>query len=207
MADTPYAAEPLTARMVEDFRTINLEEAEGMRHRYPEGVADERKRRINMICDAALSGIVSESAFATETVDKAELERLRAYQRTVEESEGRCCPEDVGFEEWIGILTSKLKESYSWLMHMPHREAMTPLLQWLGRWDRSTGGHEPSGSSSAELRSFDQDALDRASWELQRHFGREGSIYGIEACEEIARIALTAYGSRSATTERSPKDV
>lgn len=42
-------------------------------------------------------------------------------------------------------------------------------------------------------RGFDQEALDRASWELQGHFGREGSIYGIKACEEIARIALAAY--------------
>lgn len=44
------------------------------------------------------------------------------------------------------------------------------------------------------MSAFDQEALDRASWELQRHFGREGSIYGIKACEEIARIALVAYG-------------
>lgn len=50
---------------------------------------------------------------------------------------------------------------------------------------------------------FNQEALDRASWELQRHFGREGSIYGFKACEEIARIALTAYGARSATAGRS----
>lgn len=45
------------------------------------------------------------------------------------------------------------------------------------------------------MSAFDQAALDRASWELQRHFGREGSIYGRKACEEIARIALTAYGA------------
>lgn len=44
--------------------------------------------------------------------------------------------------------------------------------------------------------SFDQESLDRASFELQRFFGREGSIYGIKACEEIVRIALTAYGAR-----------
>lgn len=43
--------------------------------------------------------------------------------------------------------------------------------------------------------SFDPDALHRASFEIQRHFGREGSIFGIKACEEIARIALTAYGA------------
>jgi len=46
---------PLTARMVEDFRTMHMEEAEEGRHRYPEGVADEVKRRVNMICDAALT--------------------------------------------------------------------------------------------------------------------------------------------------------
>ena len=46
---------PLTARMVEDFRTMHMEEAEEVRHRYPEGVADEVKRRVNMICDAALT--------------------------------------------------------------------------------------------------------------------------------------------------------
>lgn len=40
---------------------------------------------------------------------------------------------------------------------------------------------------------LDEAGLYRASWELQRHFGREGSIYGIKACEEIARIALVAY--------------
>lgn len=38
-----------------------------------------------------------------------------------------------------------------------------------------------------------QGALDKAAFELQRHFGREGSIYGIKACEEIARIAIVAY--------------
>lgn len=45
------------------------------------------------------------------------------------------------------------------------------------------------------MKGLSQEALDRASFELQRHFGREGSIYGIKACEEIARIALTAYGT------------
>jgi hypothetical protein len=36
-----------------------------------------------------------------------ELERLRAFQSKVEEAEARCCPEDVGFEEWIGILAKR----------------------------------------------------------------------------------------------------
>jgi hypothetical protein len=54
--------------------------------------------------------------------------------------------------------------------------------------------------SSAAL---DQEALDRASLELQGHFGREGSIYGSKACEEIARIAIVAYG-RSSVSETMP---
>jgi hypothetical protein len=49
--------------------------------------------------------------------------------------------------------------------------------------------------------SLDQEALDRASFELQRHFGREGSIYGIKACEEIARIAIVAYGAQASRPE------
>lgn len=50
-----------------------------------------------------------------------DLERLREFQRDVEEAEGRCCPEDVGFEEWIGILQKRLAEAeanaarYRWL--------------------------------------------------------------------------------------------
>lgn len=51
---------------------------------------------------------------------------------------------------------------------------------------------------------FNQEALDRASWEIQRHFGREGSIFGIKACEEIARIALVAYGIPSSEVTREP---
>lgn len=38
----------------------------------------------------------------------SELARLREFQRNVEEAEARCCPEDVGFEEYIGILTKRL---------------------------------------------------------------------------------------------------
>lgn len=49
--DAPW---PLNARMIEDFRKMNLEEAEAIRQKYPEGVADEVKRRVNMICDAAI---------------------------------------------------------------------------------------------------------------------------------------------------------
>jgi hypothetical protein len=40
----------------------------------------------------------------------SELERLREFQLKTEEAEARCCPEDVGFEEWIGVL-SKRRES------------------------------------------------------------------------------------------------
>ena len=41
--------------------------------------------------------------------------------------------------------------------------------------------------------SLNDAAIHAAGFELQRHFGREGSIYGIKACEEIARIAIVAY--------------
>lgn len=37
-----------------------------------------------------------------------ELERLREYQAKVQEAEGRVCPEDVGFEEYIRHLLAKL---------------------------------------------------------------------------------------------------
>jgi hypothetical protein len=42
-----------------------------------------------------------------------ELERLREFQSRVEEAEARCCPEDVGFEEWIGILQKRLSTANS----------------------------------------------------------------------------------------------
>ena len=37
-----------------------------------------------------------------------EVIRLREYQGEIEEAEARCCPEDVGFEEWIGVLDKRL---------------------------------------------------------------------------------------------------
>ena len=45
----------LTAQMIEDFRALNIEEADAVANKYPAGVAEEVKRRMNMICDAALS--------------------------------------------------------------------------------------------------------------------------------------------------------
>ena len=56
-------------------------------------------------------------------------------------------------------------------------------------------------SAEMETMSIDQERLDAASWELQRHFGREGSIYGIKACEEIARLSIATY-NRTARAER-----
>lgn len=35
---------------------------------------------------------------------RAEVAALREAQTAKEEAEGRCCPEDVGFEEWISVL-------------------------------------------------------------------------------------------------------
>lgn len=35
---------------------------------------------------------------------------LSAFQRKIEEAEARCCPEDVGFEEWIGVLKRQVGE-------------------------------------------------------------------------------------------------
>ena len=37
-----------------------------------------------------------------------ELESLRVFQRKIEEAEARCCPEDVGFEEYIAALKKRL---------------------------------------------------------------------------------------------------
>lgn len=39
--------------------------------------------------------------------------RLEEWQRNVEEAEARCCPEDVGFEEWIGVLKKRLEAAPS----------------------------------------------------------------------------------------------
>lgn len=49
-------------------------------------------------------------------------------------------------------------------------------------------------SEREQTATLDEEALHRASLELQGHFWREGSMYGIKACEEIARIAIVAYG-------------
>ena len=41
-------------------------------------------------------------------VAPGELESLRVFQRKIEEAEARCCPEDVGFEEYIAALKKRL---------------------------------------------------------------------------------------------------
>jgi hypothetical protein len=48
-------------------------------------------------------------SLACERFD-AELHDLRSQVRATEEAEARCCPEDVGFEEYIGVLRKKLTE-------------------------------------------------------------------------------------------------
>ena len=50
-------------------------------------------------------------SIAVPFADRAELERLREFQNKIEEAEARCCPEDVGFEEWIGVLKKRLAPS------------------------------------------------------------------------------------------------
>jgi hypothetical protein len=54
-----------------------------------------------------------QEAFGTTqlTHAKARLERAEDHMRRVEEAEARCCPEDVGFEEWIGVLKKRLDEA------------------------------------------------------------------------------------------------
>jgi hypothetical protein len=43
-----------------------------------------------------------------------EIERLREYQNKIEEAEGRCCPEDYGFEEYISVLNRQIAETRKW---------------------------------------------------------------------------------------------
>jgi hypothetical protein len=38
---------------------------------------------------------------------------LADLQTKIEEAEARCCPEDVGFEEWIGVLQKRLSTATS----------------------------------------------------------------------------------------------
>lgn len=60
--------------------------------------------------------------------------------------------------------------------------------------------------TSPEAGAIDEEALGAAAWELQRSFGREGSIYGIKACEEIARLAVATYlRSRPQRLTEEPK--
>jgi hypothetical protein len=55
---------------------------------------------------------------------KADAE-LRALQSALEEAEGRCCPEDFGFEEWIGVL----KKRDNVVAHTHLQEIVSLLLQ------------------------------------------------------------------------------
>ena len=48
------------------------------------------------------------SALRSEIGAPGELESLRVFQRKIEEAEARCCPEDVGFEEYIAALKKRL---------------------------------------------------------------------------------------------------
>jgi hypothetical protein len=50
---------------------------------------------------------------------------LSTHQSALEEAEGRCCPEDVGFEEWIGVL----KKRDNVVAHTHLREMVSLLLQ------------------------------------------------------------------------------
>ena len=75
--------------------------ADGSTH--TRSAAIERERLANMRADQA-----EEALAAVQQVQSIELERLREFQAKVEEAEARCCPEDVGFEEWIGELERRL---------------------------------------------------------------------------------------------------
>ena len=88
---------------------VEQEDAAALRAAPPTNNADalsaaiERERLANMRADQA-----EEALAAVQQVQSIELERLREFQAKVEEAEARCCPEDVGFEEWIGELERRL---------------------------------------------------------------------------------------------------
>jgi hypothetical protein len=89
------ALQPLTAQMIEDFRAMNMEEADAAKHKYPEGVAAEVKRRVNMICDAALL-----SAFQTPSNSTLE---LLATEIERQSRSGEVALDD---EEWAAVTAS-----------------------------------------------------------------------------------------------------
>lgn len=133
----------------------------------------------------ALSGAPRVPPSATAAVDPLEL--LRAELKLDENGDNACGVEPG--PGWENGYCAGLRTAYRTIKNAAP-QAVADVKARRAIDARQSAVAAPVAISGG----IDQALLDRASWEIQRHLGREGSLWGISACEEVARIALVSYG-------------
>lgn len=131
-----------------------------LRGRLYERLSEAERQELMEAADLLEAPVSSTRLMTDEAVmldQQRELERLRDFQRKVEESEANCCPEDVGFEEWIGILTKRLADAEDRYQSAVHGRAefrsalKTARQEGAGSQAGPAAGGEPAAPSASSV--------------------------------------------------------